>query len=308
MATVSVARRVPRPNPRPIAAAAIWLALNAAVWGNLFEPVPNISSSAALALAVAATVGAGLLARSWPFVALSLAIPAIASAVGYSSDNELRAFLPTYAVLPAVIALAVGVAAGRLAPRRVATILGAGLLAFPLPRTAFAAERTLFPYDARPSQPLPVDVQSGSFQGISLGQPTVDALRLLPPGEPAATSPLGVTYTPGDATRTDAPGVSLLTEHGHVVTLFITDPRAQALAGVGVGDNLAVARARLRGLVCARSSEDVPTCAARSAHATVLFVGDPIETITLSSIDTGWCFISAPSCRRPRGSTPLSAR
>ena len=117
-----------------------------------------------------------------------------------------------------------------------------------------------------------------------------------------------MTSIPGHATRTDARGLSVLTEHGHVVTLFITDTRAQALAGIGVGDNLAVARDRLRGLTCARSSEDVPTCAGRAGHATALFVGDPIETITLSSIDTGWCFVSSPSCRQPRPFTPLSAR
>jgi hypothetical protein len=289
-------------------AAAVWVGLNAAVWGNLFEPVPHISSSAALALAVAATVGAGLLGGRWAFIALALAVPAIAGAVGYSSVDELGAFLPMYAVIPAAIALAVGVGLGRLAPRRIALLLGAGLLAFPLPLTAFAAERTLFPYDAQPSEPLPVDVRAGSFHGVSLGQATGDARRALPTGAVASSFPVGVTSFPGDATRTDGHGLSLLTEHGHVVTLFITDPRAEALAGVGVGDNLALARARLRGLVCARSREDVPTCAGRAAHASVLFVGDPIETITLSSIDTGWCLVSSPSCRQPRALTPLSAR
>jgi hypothetical protein len=291
-----------------VSAASAWVGLNAAVWGNLFEPAPHISSSAALALAVVATVGAGLLAGRWPFVALALAVPAIAGAVGYSSDDELGAFLPIYAVIPAAIALAAGVGIGLLAPRRLALLLGAGLLAFPLPLTAFAAERTLFPYDAQPSERLPVDVRTGAFHGLSLGQPTADALRALPTGANSAAFPVGVTSLPGDATRSDGHGLSLLTEHGHVVTLFITDPRAQALGGVGVGDNLAVARARLRGLVCARSSEDVPTCAGRAAHASVLFVGDPIETITLSSIDTGWCLVSSPSCRRPRPLAPLSVR
>ncbi len=93
-----------------------------------------------------------------------------------------------------------------------------------------------------------------------------------------------------------------------LVALFITDPRAEAIAGVGVGDNLGVARERLRGLVCARSSAGDPTCAGRLAHHTVLLVGDPIETIALSDIDTGWCLVRSASCRRPDPAVAISAR
>ena len=48
-------------TPRTAAAIAAWLALNAAVWSSLFQPLPHVSSSAALTLAAAATIGVGLL-------------------------------------------------------------------------------------------------------------------------------------------------------------------------------------------------------------------------------------------------------
>jgi hypothetical protein len=266
-------------------------------------------------VAVAATLGAGLLAGRRTVVALTF-VPLLVAPAGNASPNDLNAALPFTAAIAAALLLALGVAMSRVAPRRGAPVLGALLLASPLPLAAWATARTIWPHDARPALPRRVDLAVGAFRGVFLGEGTTAARRALsgsvegsglrPLDAPSA--PLGIFYSPGDATSIRTRDLSLLAEHGHVVTLFITDPRAEAVANVGIGDNLGLARTRFSGLVCQRSGEDVPTCGGRTAHATVLFVGDPIETITLSSIDTGWCFVRSASCPSPRPPIPLRVR
>jgi hypothetical protein len=163
-----------------------------------------------------------------------------------------------------------------------------------------------------------VDLRAGSFRGVRLGQSLADARSALPRGVAtspplptpldAPSAPLGVSSYPADATGVRGRGIGLLVVRGRVASLFITDPRAEAIAGVGVGDNLGVARDRLRGLVCARSNGGEPTCAGRSGHYAVLFVDDPITTITLSAIDTGWCLVRSAACRRPDAPTQIRPR
>jgi hypothetical protein len=295
--------------------AVVWIGLDVAASTSLFEPLPDISFDLYLAVAVAATLGAGLLAGRWAVVVLAF-VPLLFAPDGNASPSDLNAALPFTAAIAAALLLVAGVAISRVAPRRSARVLGALLLASPLPLAAWATARTIWPHDARPALPRRVDLAVGGFRGVFLGEGTTAARRALPanvegsgPGPLDARSvPLGIFYWPGDATSIRTPDLSLLAEHGHVVTLFITDPRAETVAGVGIGDNLGLARARLSGLVCQRSGEGVPTCGGRTAHATVLFVGDPIETITLSSIDTGWCFVRSASCPSPRPRIPLRVR
>ena len=105
-----------------------------------------------------------------------------------------------------------------------------------------------------------------------------------------------------------ARGVSLLIQGGRVRMLFVTDRQAVTLGGVGVGDSLAAVRARLGGLSCMQANEGVPACGGRSGHSTVLFVGDPVETITVSSIDTGWCFVRSDSCHRATRTVKIAVR
>jgi hypothetical protein len=313
----ALARRRHSVPGRVLCAAVVWAGLDVAASTTLFEPLPDISFDLYLALALAATLGAGLLAGRWTFVALAF-VPLLVAPDGNASPNDLNAALPFVAAIAAALLLAVGVAISRVAPRRSATVLGALLLASPLPLAAWATARTIWPHDARPALPRRIDLAAGAFRGVFLGEPARAARRALPRSVEdsglgprpidAPSAPLGIFYSPGDATSIRTPDLSLLTEHGHVVTLFITDSRAETVAGVGIGDNLGFARARLSGLVCQRSGEDVPTCGGRTAHATVLFVGDPIETITLSSIDTGWCFVRSTSCPSPRPPVPLRVR
>lgn len=151
-----------------------------------------------------------------------------------------------------------------------------------------------------------VDLEHGSYAGIALGQTAGAARRALPgsvQGPASKVTPLdapwariGVAYVPGYAMSIRSRGVSLIAERGRVRELFITDRRAVTLGGVGIGDSLGDARGRLSGLVCRQANEGVPACGGRSGHYTALLVGDPIETITVSSIDTGWCFVRSDSC------------
>jgi dipeptide/tripeptide permease len=303
---------------RGVCAAAVWVGLNLATWSGLFEPLPDISFDVWLALAVAATIGVGLLAGRWLAIALAIAPLLTAPAVGYTSQSDAGVAFPFFVAVVATVLIAGGFAGSCVTPARATIVVGSLLLAAPLPLVGWAAERTLWPHDARPAHPLGVALRAGSFQGVALGQLVADAQRSIRGsvgGAPSRVSPLdapsapvGVSYLPADAVSVRGRGVSLIAVHGRVVTLFITSPRAQGLAGVGVGDNLGVARARLAGLVCDRSNEGEPTCGARAGHFTILFVGDPIETITLSSIDTGWCLVRVQSCPHPRAVTPLHPR
>ena len=301
-----------------VCAALVWVGLNIATWSRLFEPLPDISFDVWLGLAVAATIGVGLLAARWLAIALAIAPVLTAPAVGYATQSDVGVALPFFAAVGATVLIAVGVAASRIVPARAAIVVGSLLLAVPLPLVGWAEERTLWPHDARPPHPLRVALSAGSFQGVALGQPMADAQRRIRGSVGSAASqvtpldaqsaPIGVVYFPADAISVRGRGVSLLAEHGRVVTLFITNPRAEGLAGVGVGDNLGVAQARLAGLICRQSNEDEPVCGGRIGHLTVLFVGDPIETITLSSIDTGWCLVRSPTCRPPHPVTFLHTR
>ncbi len=172
---------------------------------------------------------------------------------------------------------------------------------------------------ARSAQPHRVDLAAGAFAGVALGQ-TAAAARLALPGSvvgpasrrvtplDAPAARIGVSYIPGDARSIRARGVSLLTRGGRVRMLLVTDRQAVTLGGVGVGDSLRDVRARLSGLSCRVANEDVPACGGRSGHFTVLFVGDPVETITVSSIDTGWCFVRSDSCHGATRAVQIAAR
>jgi hypothetical protein len=171
---------------------------------------------------------------------------------------------------------------------------------------------------ARGAEPRRVDLAAGTYAGVALGQ-TAAAARLALPGSVAGSASrvqpldapsarIGVSYVPGAARSIRARGVSLLTEGGGVRMLFVTDRRAVTLGGVGVGDRLHEVRARLSGLSCRRAGEDVPACGGRVGHSTVLFVGDPVETITLSSIDTGWCFVRSDACHAATRAIQIAVR
>jgi hypothetical protein len=194
-------------------------------------------------------------------------------------------------------------------------VIAAAMLV-PIPVAAWARAGAHAAGDAQAHR---VDLAAGTFAGVVLGQSTVAARHALPGGVvgpaservtplDARSARVGVSYVPGDARSIRARGVSLLTEGGRVRILFITDRSAVTLGGIGVGDSLGDARARLSGLVCRQSNEDVPACGGRSGQYTALFVGDPIETITVSSIDTGWCFVRSDSCRSTTRTVQIAVR
>jgi hypothetical protein len=304
---------------RVACAAIVWLTLNVAAWSGLLEPLPDFGFGLWLALAVSATLGAGLVAASWPFVALAIAPSAIAAAVGYTGQGDWSQMVPTTAAVAAVVVLVIAVAASRVAPGRTALVTGALLLVAPAPLVAWGAARTVWPHDAHPAHALQMRLPSGGFRGVTLGQPIHEARTRLrgsvetdtsarPTPLDAPSAPVGVTFTPADATILHGHGLAAIADQGRIVTLFITDPRAEAIAGVGIGDNLGLARDRLRNLVCHDSSEGQPTCGGRVGGETLLLVGDPIRTIALSSIDTGWCLVPSPTCPHAPTKGQISVR
>lgn len=197
-------------------------------------------------------------------------------------------------------------------------VSGTLLLAPLLALVGWTTARTIWPHDARPAHPLRIGLRAGSFQGVSLVQSLADAKHAIPKSVQSTaphvtpldspSAPIGVSYTSANARSVLGDGIAVLAEHGTVVTLFITNTRAETIAGVGIGDNLALARARLSGLICRKSNEDAPTCGGRFNRHTILFVGDPIETITLSTADTGWYLIRSDSCRRRTPAPPVRIR
>jgi hypothetical protein len=291
--------------------------LNLAAWTGFFQPLPAISFTIWLSLAAAATLAIGLIAGRWASVALAIVPPLVAS-IGDPARGDVGVVVPYFAAALAAALLICGIASSRLLHPRVAVVSGALLLVPLLAVVGWATARTIWPHDAQPAHPLRVGQRAGSFQGVSLGQSLADAKHAMPRSVQSTapqvrpldspSAPIGVSYMSANARSVLGDGIAVLAEHGTVVTLFITNPSAETIAGIGIGDNLALARARLSGLTCRQSNEDAPTCGGRFNHHIILFVGDPIETITLSTADTGWCLIRSDSCHRRTPTPPIRIR
>jgi hypothetical protein len=215
-------------------------------------------------------------------------------------------------------AASIGLGCGR-AWWRLAVAAGVTILLVSVPLVASARTRDPSAGDVRSEPSRQIALSAGTFDGVSLGQTVAEVRRALPgsvDGSPAqrvtpldaSSAPIGVSYFPGDVRSVRARGVSLLAERGRVRMMFITDPRAVTLGGVRIGDDLREARARLSGLLCHQSNEDVPACGGRVGRFTAIFVGDPIQTITLSSIDTGWCFVRSDTCHSTTRTVQIEAR
>ncbi len=78
--------------------------------------------------------------------------------------------------------------------------------------------------------------------------------------------------------------VAFVLHHGRVAQLSITDPDAQTSAGVGIGDNVEIARRAYPTLHCQTGSTLLLYCAARtSSGADVWFGPDPIGSISFTA-------------------------
>jgi hypothetical protein len=124
----------------------------------------------------------------------------------------------------------------------------------------------------------------------------------------AEDAPVGLTYFPGFAREIRAQGEAAIVDRGRVRVLLMTAARSRVLGTIHVGDSLRGVRERFANLRCMQSSERVPACAGRTGHNTLILAGDPIRTIVVSSIDTGWCLVPSASCHRASAAAQIAMR
>jgi hypothetical protein len=205
--------------------AGIWLGLNLAAWSTLFEPLPPTSGWLWLVLIGAATIGAGMLARrlslAW-LVVLALAPGVAGWLVGWPQHRYHEPLLIPWWTDPAVfVVLLVGWLAAWLLPRRV----------------AWAIDLQLDPRDVTPARPKLFDLATSSWSGIRLGD---DTTRLRQRLGPPSVIDLDDRGTGDELWRY---GRQVFHVRGPTVAdIELTDPEAQTSAGVGIGDNLEIAR------------------------------------------------------------------
>lgn len=287
-------------EPALLAGAAIAYAILAgAVWTAVYEPLPNTVSWLGPATWLAGSAGVGLVFRRYRSIALAALIPLTAAVV---SGDPLQEWLAAFGAVGLGAVIAVMVLVGRRTGRA-APVAGLALIVFSLAPLAWAGYRQWRPLDVTPSHPLGIDLLHQSFRGVGVGDP---ASRIQPRlgraivGRPGSSVnsmlPVGASYdVNGDPPPLLAnisvvyryPGVAYLVVHGRVVAIVITDPNAQTSAGVGPGDNIAIARARYPGLACGFDSSaeprGLPNCAGRLDGHPIWISEDPIGNITLTS-------------------------
>lgn len=280
-------------------AAIAYVILAGSVWTAVYEPLPNTVAWLGPATWLAGSAGVGLVFRRYRAIALAALIPLTAAAV---SGDPLQEWLAAVGAVGLAAVMAVMVLVGRRAGR-VAPVAGLALIVFSLAPLAWAGYRHWRPLDVTPSHPLAIDLAHQSFDGVAIGDPAgrIQArLGRAVVGRLGSSVnsmlPLGATYeVNGDPPPLLAnisavyryPGVAYLVAHGRVVAIVITDPSAQTPAGVGPGDNIAIAHSRYPGLACGFDSSaeprGLPNCTGRLDGHPIWISEDPIGNITLTS-------------------------
>lgn len=177
-------------------------------------------------------------------------------------------------------------------PRRRHRLGAAGMVVLGLGLSPFAAAgfRHLVPRDGAPVQEDAIDETSGSYRAISLGESYTDLLPAYgwPFKRGRRVKPSRQDVRAGHMRySTVVYGIY----RGRVSYIETTNPSAQTAAGVGIGDNLGVARRAYPGLKCGpvqRPTRSVPVlvCGGRVGPQRYLsFWSDPITEIRISAKD-----------------------
>jgi hypothetical protein len=183
--------------------------------------------------------------------------------------------------------------------------VGVAVLLFGAVPLVWAGYRQLRPRDEAGSRALLIEEGAGAYRGMVFGEGREVVMRSLGPARPSSGSiaPLGENFDEiGGPPFIDTPGVThevlryaettvLLTELG-VYGYVITADDAETVAGVGIGDNLALAEDRYEKLECgiARQGEyrTFPYCGGMLGSGRWIWFGeDPIRSIVLTKTELG---------------------
>jgi len=275
-----------------------------------------------------AIVLSAVVAASWWFLIAGVALAGVWAA---SADNIVVFYTAVVAGPVIVAVLALGVAGGRAARRRVRTqqIASAMAACIVLALAIGALDAIRAPIDKHPANPLVVDWRKGRYEGIALRSTTTRVIeRLGRPdrrGENEPSSPIGEDYydiggptsfrSPGDAYSTDTKlrfkRRSFFATNGRIYGWVTTSSRAQTPEGVGVGDSRDLVSKRYPEADCHTANEGseyvtFPLCEVRACSGRLLaFGGDPIKSVWLvAESRRGWGRCLKPTPTTPRQDSP----
>jgi hypothetical protein len=302
------------PNPLRAAAAVAYATLAVTALTRVYDPLPDLPIALGVAALALPSRGLGLaVARPWA-PAVPLVLAAAFAVRGEDVGNAFSTRLESLDVLAlgvgAGVLTLVGVLAAtsprpRLAVLRHwgARVAGGALVALATLPLAWAGSRHVSPEDASPGEPLPVAV-TGSIGGVGLGADPATVMRTFgrtSASTTASIAPLGESFariaappvieTPGESHEVlRYAGASFLLSDGLVYAVVVTAEDAETAEGVGVGDNLSVARDAYDGLRCTTEVGEhrrtFPRCAGRVApDVWASFGDDPIRSITLATTE-----------------------
>jgi len=280
-----------------VLAAIAYTLLVVSVQSDLYQPLPPLPFAVFVVVALAVTLAVGMAAASW------WAVLAAAAPLAWASQGSLALIIGALAVLPVAAVIALGVLLGRHFKRRV-VYTGVAILALAFVPMATAAALARWPHDHQPAHPEPIDLATGSYAGVTLGDSEQVALR-------KATEPLlgrsvhdlhrlaGVdgadAFSSAYATETFVyRDHALMIRNGKVVAIVITNPDAETSAGIGPGDGLALVPERYPTLRCEHHDgySDEGPAGPPDCHGHVGDVGlwiseDPVQLVTIASVDAG---------------------
>jgi hypothetical protein len=262
---------------------------------RFFEPLPHTAGAIGVALMLVAGLGAGLLGgwNRWTLACVAaggVGLFRLSESLNYNASDNVSLHPRVFEFLWLLpVAIAAGAAIQRVAPRSRA--LGAMVLASPIVVVAWAGYRQANPIDYRPAEiyhlVLPAHVGLATYRGVHMGATPQQVVAVL--GRPDHVSQTRKNPMWWNEPVVDyAYGADDFTfVNGLLHRIVIRDERAATAEGVGVRDNLAIARTRIPRTSCFIGLTDYdPMCSIddESSPIEVDFNGDPIESIELLNL------------------------
>ena len=292
---------------------AVYVLLAFSVFTSLYDPLPDLPLVAGLGLFALPQVGLGLAVARWWAVVVPLVVALPFAIRGGDSHNALGFDLASLDLLAlggiaAALVLAGVLVATSGTPRldraaRAWLVGGAALVAVALVPAAWATVRALAPLDERPDRALGIAARAGTVRGVGVGDRVRAVRAVWGPARLSPTAPIAPLAedfdalaappfipTPGDTHAVlRYRGASFLVSDSVVYAVIVSDPDAETGEGVGVGDNLALARDAYPALECTTGERPdgrtFPYCAGRLRDGRHAWFGDdPIRSITLASV------------------------